>query len=81
LEKAKKNVPKFSNRYLDFTSKHGVPWYAYTRKISSSGVMGDPTRASLVKGEKIWEMMIHHLVRFIEEIKPMTLDEIFQKRY
>jgi creatinine amidohydrolase/Fe(II)-dependent formamide hydrolase-like protein len=81
FQKAEKNVPKFSNRYLDFTSEHGLPWYAYTRKISSSGVMGDPTKATAEKGEKIWQLMIQHLVHFVEIIKPMTLDEIFQKRY
>jgi creatinine amidohydrolase/Fe(II)-dependent formamide hydrolase-like protein len=58
-----------------------VPWYAQTEKISANGTMGDPTKASAEKGNKIWEIMIAHLVAFVEDIKRMTLDEIHQKRY
>ena len=76
-----KQVPKFSNRYLNFTSSRGIPWYARTKKISESGVMGDPTKASAEKGRKMWEIMIAHLTAFVEDLKNMTLDEIFQKRY
>ena len=74
-------VPEFSSRYLNFTSKRGVPWYAFTKRISETGVMGDPTRASAEKGEKMWELMMEHLVAFVEDLKRLTLDEIFQKRY
>ena len=81
MEQAKKQVPKFSSRYLDFTSKRGVLWYAYTRKISSSGVMGDPTRASDDKGRKIWEIMIAHLVSLVEDLKHLTLEEIYHRNY
>jgi creatinine amidohydrolase/Fe(II)-dependent formamide hydrolase-like protein/7-cyano-7-deazaguanine synthase in queuosine biosynthesis len=75
---ARREVPEFSSRYLDFTSRRGVAWYAYTQKISNSGVMGDPTKASAEKGKKIWEIMITHLVAMVEDLKPMTLDEIHQ---
>lgn len=81
MDLAKKQVPKFSSGYLDFTSKRGVLWYAYTRKISTSGVMGDPTRASAVKGEKIWEIMIAHLVSLVEDLKRLTLEEIHHRNY
>jgi creatinine amidohydrolase/Fe(II)-dependent formamide hydrolase-like protein/7-cyano-7-deazaguanine synthase in queuosine biosynthesis len=81
MEQARKQVPKFSSRYLDFTSKRGVLWYAYTRKISSSGVMGDPTRASADKGRKIWEIMIAHLVSLVEDLKHLTLEEIYHRNY
>jgi len=81
MEQAKKMVPEFSSRYLNFTSKRGVSWYAHTEKISSSGVMGDPTKANAEKGKKMWEIMIAHLVAFVEDLKSMTLDEIHQKRY
>jgi creatinine amidohydrolase/Fe(II)-dependent formamide hydrolase-like protein len=53
MGRAPRMVPKFSSRYLDFTSKRSVGWYAYTKKISRSGVMGDATKATAVKGEKI----------------------------
>jgi creatinine amidohydrolase/Fe(II)-dependent formamide hydrolase-like protein len=81
MEKASKLVPKFSSRYLNFTSKRSVSWYAYTKKISPTGVMGDPTKASAEKGKKIWEIMIAHLVAFVEDLKGMTLEEIYQRRY
>ena len=80
MELAEKFIPKFSSRYLDFTSQRGVGWYARTAKITPSGVFGDPTRASRAKGEKMWEIMIRHLVELVESLKGMTLDEIFQKR-
>jgi creatinine amidohydrolase len=81
MEKAVKEVPRFSNRYLDFTTEERVTWYAFTHKISSTGVMGDATRASLEKGQEMWRIMVDHLVRFVEGLKDLTLDEIYQKRY
>ena len=81
LDKARKFVPRFSNRYLDFTSKRSVGWYAHTSKISPSGVLGDPTKATREKGEIFWDLTIKHLVEFIEDLKNLTLDEIYQKRY
>lgn len=81
MEKAEKLIPKFSSRYLNFTSKRYVSWYAYTKKISENGVLGDPTRASVEKGEKIWNLMITHLLSLVEDLKSMTLEEIYQRRY
>ncbi len=80
-DRVQKEVPEFSSRYLNFTSKRGVSWYAHTHKISASGVMGDPTKASAEKGEKMWELMISHLVAFVEQLKAMTLKEIYHRRY
>jgi len=77
---ARTEVPEFSSRYLDFTSKRGVSWYAYTQRISSSGVMGDPTKASAEKGKKIWELMIANLVALVEDLKSMTLKEIHHNK-
>ena len=81
MDQAPKSVPEFSSRYLDFTSKRGVLWYAHTRKISNTGVMGDPTKASAEKGQKIWEIMIAHLVEFVEDLKHLTMEEIHQQKY
>jgi len=81
LDKARKFIPRFSSRYLDFTSKRSVGWYAYTSKISPTGVLGDPTKGSREKGEKMWEVMIKRLVEFVEDLKTLSLDEIYQKRY
>jgi creatinine amidohydrolase/Fe(II)-dependent formamide hydrolase-like protein len=81
MKKARKSVLKFTSRYLNFSSLRGVPWYAQTKKISDTGIMGDPTKATLDKGKKIWEIMIAHLVSFVEDLKSMTLEEIHQKKY
>lgn len=81
MEKASKLIPRFSSRYLNFTSKRGVSWYAYTKRISQNGVMGDPTIASAEKGKKIWKIMIAHLVALVEDLKRMTLEEVYQRRY
>jgi creatinine amidohydrolase/Fe(II)-dependent formamide hydrolase-like protein len=81
MDRAASEIPSFSNRYLDFSSKRGVSWYAYTHKISASGVMGDPARASAAKGRKIWDVMVAHLVALVEDLKQMSLDEIHHRRY
>lgn len=81
MEKAAKRLPRFSSRYLDFTSKRKVSWYVHTKKISQSGVIGDPTKASAKKGERMWQIMIAHLVALVEDLKSMTLEEIYQRRY
>ena len=81
MDLAKKTALKFSSRYLNFSSLRGVPWYAQTDKISANGTMGDPTKATVEKGDKMWSIMIAHLVAFVEELKRMTLDEIHQKRF
>jgi creatinine amidohydrolase/Fe(II)-dependent formamide hydrolase-like protein len=81
MERAKKFVPKFSSGYLDFSSKRSVEWYARTSKISNTGVLGDPTRATREKGEKIWEIMVGRLVDFVEHLKGLSLDEIHDRKY
>lgn len=80
LPRAEGFVPRFYSRYLDFSSDYAVQWYAHTDRISSSGVLGDPSRASAEKGRLIWEVMIRHLVTFVETLKPMTLAEIHERR-
>ena len=81
MDRIQREIPEFSVRYLNFTSKRGISWYAHTEKISASGIMGDPTKATAAKGARMWEMMITHLTAFVEEIKHMTLEEIYQRRY
>jgi creatinine amidohydrolase/Fe(II)-dependent formamide hydrolase-like protein len=81
LDKARKFIPHFSSRYLNFTSKRSVEWYARTAKISKAGVLGDPNKASQEKGKRIWAIMIKNLVEFVEDLKSMTLDEIYERRY
>jgi creatinine amidohydrolase/Fe(II)-dependent formamide hydrolase-like protein len=81
MEKARTFIPQFSSRYLDFTAKRRVNWYAHTDRISPEGVLGDPTKASRDKGKRIWDLMIRHLVEFVEDLKGLSLDEIYQRWY
>jgi creatinine amidohydrolase/Fe(II)-dependent formamide hydrolase-like protein len=81
MEHARREIPRFSSRYLEFSSKRGVSWHAHTSKLSSDGVMGDPTKATAEKGERMWQVMIAHLVALVEDLKSLTLDEIFERKY
>ncbi len=81
MELATRSVPEFSSRYLNFTSHRGVLWYSYTQKFSPNGVIGDATKATPQKGRKIWQIMIAHLVSLVEDLKDLTLDEIYNRRY
>ena len=79
MKKAKSFVPEFSTKYLDFTSRYSVGWYARTAQISKSGVFGDPTKASVEKGRMFWKSSIHHLVTLVDHLKAATLEEIYQQ--
>lgn len=81
MDKAVNETLFFGSKYLDYTSERGVAWYVRTKKISASGVMGDPTKATEEKGRKMWEIMVAHLVKFVEEIKKSKLEDLYQKRY
>jgi mycofactocin system creatininase family protein len=81
MDRLKKSVPRFSSRYLNFSTSRSVEWYTQTERISRNGVLGDPTRATVEKGERLWQVMVDHLVRFVKDLRDLTLDEIYEKRY
>jgi len=81
MDYAPNSVPQFSSRYLNFTSKRWVSWYAYTQNVTSDGVLGNASKATAEKGRKIWQIMVAHLVSLVEDLKSMTLDEIYQRKY
>jgi creatinine amidohydrolase len=43
--------------------------------------MGNPVLATAEKGKKMWEIMIAHLVHFIEELKNSDLEDLYQRKY
>ena len=81
MERAQAQVPTFSSRYLEFSSQRSVNWYVRTARLSRSGVMGDPTRASAEKGRRMWAVMVRNLVQLVEHIKELSLDSVYQRRY
>ncbi len=81
MDRAEAFVPQFSSSYLDFTSRRAVGWYARTARISPTGVLGDPTRATPEKGQRIWEVTVRRLVELVETLQGLSLDEIYQRRY
>lgn len=81
MDKAVNETLNFGSSYLDFTSERGVAWYVRTKILSESGVMGNPTLATPEKGNKLWEIMIAHLVRFVEEVKKSKLEDLYQRKY
>lgn len=81
MDKAVDETLDLDNEFLDFTSDRGVSWYAHTKRLSSSGVMGNATLGTREKGEKIWEIMISKMAEFVETIKNTPPDELYQNRY
>lgn len=81
IDKAVDEVPMFGSQYLDFTAANGVSWYVRTHKISKTGVIGGPTKATAEKGRQMWDIMVGHLLRFTEDVKSSRLEELYQKRY
>jgi creatinine amidohydrolase len=81
MDKAMDETLRFGSSYLDYTSDRGVAWYVRTKYLSDSGIMGDPTKASGEKGKKFWEIMIAHLVKFVEEVKKSKLEDLYQRKY
>jgi creatinine amidohydrolase/Fe(II)-dependent formamide hydrolase-like protein len=78
---ARRFVPRFSSAYLEFSGKRSVEWYARTRKLSRDGVLGDPTKATAEKGRRMWDIMIRNLVELVEDLKRLTLNQIYERRY
>jgi creatinine amidohydrolase len=81
MNKAVDETLDLDNEYLDFTSDRGVNWYVHTDRISNSGVMGNARKATAEKGKKMWDISIRKMVEFVESIKNMPLDKLYQNRY
>ena len=79
MDKARRFVPRFPSRYMDFGAARHVEWFAHTARISPSGVLGDPTKASREKGRRIWSLMAKNLVSFVEALQGASLDELLHR--
>jgi creatinine amidohydrolase len=81
MEKAVDDTLDLDNEFLDFTSERGVSWYVHTERLTHSGVMGNAKLATVEKGIKMWEIMIRKMVEFVETIKDMPIEKLYQNRY
>lgn len=81
MSKAIDETLDLNNEYLDFTSDRGVSWYAHTKLLSKSGVMGNASLATVEKGNMMWKIMIDKMTEFVETIKNTSMDELYQNRY
>ena len=67
---------------LDTTIDDGSTTNEINYLLKAYGQTANPAYlASAEKGARIWEIMIGHLVALVEELKGMTLEEVYQKRY
>ncbi len=73
-EVAYTKIPKFIK--IDFlASPPSVKVPVYLKEFTKSGVIGDPTKASKEKGEKIVETIIERLVDFLKELKQIEFEK------
>ncbi|KAA3615362.1 MAG: creatininase family protein [Calditrichaeota bacterium] len=81
MDKAVDETLDLDNEFLDFTSERGVSWYAHTKLLSKSGVMGNASLATEEKGKIIWDIMIRKMTEFVETIKNTPADKLYQNKY
>jgi len=71
-EVANTKIPKFIK--IDFlASPPSIKIPVYLKEFTESGIIGDPTKASKEKGEKILEAIIERLVDFLKELKQLKI--------
>ncbi|MEM1574250.1 MAG: creatininase family protein [Candidatus Methanomethylicaceae archaeon] len=72
-EVAHTKIPKFIK--IDFLAPPpSVKVPVYLKEFTESGIIGDPTKASKEKGEKIVEAIIKRLVDFLRELKQIKIE-------
>ncbi len=81
LQRARARVPHFSSDFLEFSSRRSVGWYARTALLSEDGTLGDPTRASVEKGQAMWTVMVDQLHAFVRDLQAMSLEDLYDRRY
>lgn len=79
LEHARPDVPLFDSPFLDFDSDTAVEWHVHTKRISDSGVLGDPTLATAEKGREMWAIQIRNLTRLVDFLQATPLAELHRR--
>ncbi|MDH3709025.1 MAG: creatininase family protein [Cyclobacteriaceae bacterium] len=63
------NQSTFSWAEADLLRSSGASYYRTMREMTPNGVYGDPTQATVNKGEQITEAVVHALTKLIQELK------------
>jgi creatinine amidohydrolase/Fe(II)-dependent formamide hydrolase-like protein len=74
IKKSAIKIPK--SKYVKIGLKEKGPkvsWVFRTIEVSETGVIGDPTRASKLKGEAAWKLAIERLADLLLEVDRMKL--------
>ena len=76
LDKLVSELPEVKSKFLgfDFYAPGPKAIFPYQiKEVTTSGVIGDATKASLVKGEQILELAVKYLVDFVRDIETSKL--------
>ncbi|MEM3506752.1 MAG: creatininase family protein [Candidatus Bathyarchaeia archaeon] len=75
VEKAKKELPeKFMETLYIKLNSEKVDFSWLTKDLSSSGVIGDPLKASKEKGKELFEKAVNELCELLREFKRLKID-------
>ncbi len=58
-----------SSKFLEYRKERGVSFEGPISDISETGVLGNPTKATAEKGEKLWERELSGFASFLEDVK------------
>jgi creatinine amidohydrolase len=80
MDKAKKWIPKSPSKYMKFYFPARLPYVEPALgsicswdKVAKLGLVGDPTRASKEKGERIIQEVVDRLADFLRELKSLKV--------
>ncbi len=62
---------KFPHQTMEFDNKPSLFFTWYTHELTDTGAIGDPTKATVEKGEKLWESGIDILAERIALVKEL----------
>lgn len=79
-DRIRKGEMRFASRFFEFDAKDRVVHQYRMDQISSTGVLGNPTRASKEKGELLWKGHIKNLVSLVEELKGIDKEPVKAER-
>jgi len=70
------SVPRFAVEALDEGGPRSVPWFSRTSRFSAEGVLGDPSRATVEKGRRMWKIQVARLAELVTGLRGRSLEEL-----